>query len=140
MKTHVIFLLIVGAILISAVPAAAQQDRLKTLIEQLNSENPPFQEEAAKELARLKDEKSTQDLIITLKAGNYLARKYAVWTLGEILDPRSIDSLRDILGDKDKSIVRLAKSALNRFGPQSKESLREGLKSKKRHLHFYLSF
>jgi HEAT repeat protein/uncharacterized membrane protein YraQ (UPF0718 family) len=129
MKKLACLLMTIFAFVMPLYAIASQQESPESLIKQLNSDNPQLQEEAAIKLITLKDNRFTKDLIVILKTGNILARELSVKVLLELQDPRSIDSLRDALGDKDKIVVSFAKAAIQSFGPQAKESLKAGIKS-----------
>jgi HEAT repeat protein len=129
MKKYIFFLFAIAVFFSAAGSRAEQPATMESLIKQLSSENPQLQEQAAKKLAEMKDKKATKDLISIVKSNNYRTKKYALWVLGELQDPQSIDTLRDNLADTDKLVLGLSKDALHRFGPLAKDSLKAGLKN-----------
>lgn len=115
---------------------AEQQSPVEDLISMLNADDRKQQDEAAAKLIALKDPAAVKGLTITLRTGNAYAKQHAAVILLEMMDPRSIDAFLYSLADKDKYVASLSKTALMRFGPQAKDTLKTGLKNGEWNIRF----
>lgn len=111
--------------------AEATQETIDALLNQLqNAKDYNEKGRAATELARLKDTRATRGLIDALRSEDNFTRKFAVYALGGILDPRSLEALRQALGDKYKPAAYEAKEALRAFGKQAEPVLLDAVEDK----------
>ena len=103
--------------------------QLEKLINNLKDEDWHVRWEAAEALVEIKNPKSVELLIDTLKYGQENAQVLAAWILGKMEDSRAVEPLIEALGNEHPYIRKSAALALMEIGKPAVEPLIEALKN-----------